>query len=652
MEKNRFSLDLNIKEYIYQSFFLNGVWFALLILAVWSYQPGLTGWFLLDDFANLQVLGASPGGVHNWETFWTYLTGGFSGPTGRPVSLLSFLMDAQNWPADSAPFKKTSLLIHLASATVLWRLLRCMLRQMAAPKYEVIALVAASIWLLHPFLLSTTLYVVQRMTQLSAFFVLVGLWGYLHGREQFGINPVKSYLWMSASITIGTVIAVFSKENGALLPLLAFIIEWVMRAHTPKPQPGRVWVCIFMFLPSLAVLGYLALRIDFSPDLWPHRNFNQIERLWTESRILWDYIFNLLAPAIERQGLIRDDFIVSRGWMDPPTTLPSVIGIISLLISGVFFRRCFPLLSLALLFFLAGHVMESSVVGLELYFEHRNYLPSALLFLPLGSLIGWLDSKKKKLSLLASISVMIFMAFLLHQRAFLWSDTEFLETYWAMNRPYSIRSHIYVAEKMMEGKKTLEADAYLEDANRIITDSSALKILWLLNRIDMNNANQADFKEVANFIRSHRIDSQVTTGLILLDYRVRDVPVNEEHVKGVLEIVKAIKDNPGLKKSFPHLVKMVDLSHASLLLSLKKWQEARNQMVIAMREMDDTDEALDIVTGIAAMNRQQDALSLIPYLRDILDRQPRWRMLRSKEEYLRKIDDLERKLREDLVEQE
>ena len=205
---------------------------------------------------------------------------------------------------------------------------------------------------------------------------------------------------------------------------------------------------------------------------------------------------------------------------------------------------------------------------------------------------------------------------------------------------------------MMEGKKTLEADAYLEDANRIITDSSALKILWLLNRIDMNNANQADFKEVANFIRSHRIDSQVTTGLILLDYRVRDVPVNEEHVKGVLEIVKAIKDNPGLKKSFPHLVKMVDLSHASLLLSLKKWQEARNQMVIAMREMDDTDEALDIVTGIAAMNRQQDALSLIPYLRDILDRQPRWRMLRSKEEYLRKIDDLERKLREDLVEQE
>ena len=30
----------------------------------------------------------------------------------------------------------------------------------------------------------------------------------------------------------------------------------------------------------------------------------------------------------------------------------------------------------AVLFFLAGHILESSIFPLELIFEHRNYLPS------------------------------------------------------------------------------------------------------------------------------------------------------------------------------------------------------------------------------------------------------------------------------------
>lgn len=35
-------------------------------------------------------------------------------------------------------------------------------------------------------------------------------------------------------------------------------------------------------------------------------------------------------------------------------------------------------------FFLAAHLVESSVIALELYFEHRNYLPSVGIFISLG----------------------------------------------------------------------------------------------------------------------------------------------------------------------------------------------------------------------------------------------------------------------------
>lgn len=43
-----------------------------------------------------------------------------------------------------------------------------------------------------------------------------------------------------------------------------------------------------------------------------------------------------------------------------------------------------PLVSLAILFFFLNHGVESTIYPLELVFEHRNYLPSFFLFLPLA----------------------------------------------------------------------------------------------------------------------------------------------------------------------------------------------------------------------------------------------------------------------------
>ena len=120
-------------------------WAALLLLAFWAYAPGMAGGFLLDDDFNLESLGDSSGGVHDWESLRVYLSSGFSGPTGRPLSLLSFLLDARNWPADPEPFKRTNLIIHLATATILWQMLRSLLKQfsLAARQKEIIALLAA-----------------------------------------------------------------------------------------------------------------------------------------------------------------------------------------------------------------------------------------------------------------------------------------------------------------------------------------------------------------------------------------------------------------------------------------------------------------------------------------------------------------------------
>jgi tetratricopeptide (TPR) repeat protein len=47
-----------------------------------------------------------------------------------------------------------------------------------------------------------------------------------------------------------------------------------------------------------------------------------------------------------------------------------------------------PLIAYSILFFFINHIIEGSVIPLELVFEHRNYLPSAFVFVPVA--IVWI----------------------------------------------------------------------------------------------------------------------------------------------------------------------------------------------------------------------------------------------------------------------
>src|SRR5207344_419278 len=119
--------------------------------------------------------------------FWRYLTSGTADPIGRPVALLSFLIDARNWPADPAPFLRTNLLLHLLNGCLLFSLLRRLgsVLDESAAHNDAAALVASGMWLLHPLFVSTTLYAVQREAMLPVTFTLLGLLAFVHGRIRF-----------------------------------------------------------------------------------------------------------------------------------------------------------------------------------------------------------------------------------------------------------------------------------------------------------------------------------------------------------------------------------------------------------------------------------------------------------------------------------
>jgi hypothetical protein len=211
---------------------------GVLFLTALIYWPGLAGSFLFDDYPNLEKLGTR-GPIESFELLRQYVTSGFSGPTGRPLSLLSFLIDANNWPTDPWPFKRTNVVIHLIVGVVLFATTHKLFVSIGRSARDAswIALLATSLWLVNPFLVSTTLYAVQRMTQLAALFALGGIWFYLRGRELLAIDPRRGYATLCIGLPVFTLLAMLSKENGALLPLLVLVLHATLNRRWATPAP-------------------------------------------------------------------------------------------------------------------------------------------------------------------------------------------------------------------------------------------------------------------------------------------------------------------------------------------------------------------------------------------------------------------------------
>lgn len=482
----------------------------LTVVAGLVYLPGLSGGFLFDDYPNLEDMG-NYGGVVDLETFRAFIFSGWSGPTGRPVSLASFLLNDNTWPSHAPRFKKTNLLIHILCGLLLcWTTLLLLrnFKSVSERQAQWVAVLACALWLLHPYMVSTTLYVVQRMAQLATLFCLVGIAWYLCARMQLIRTPRRAYISMSLALAMGTLLATFSKENGALLPLLILVIEFCL----PKEgKPAWQWRAVFLWLPSIAIMLLLARYIDFSDNPWPNRNFNQIERLLTETRIVSEYLLHLFVPRIEGNGLYQDGYVISKGLFEPVSTFLAIAFLLMLIILAFFARKRAPLVTLAILFFFAAHLMESTVVGLELYFEHRNHLASLFLFLPLAY-YGVVFSGRFKLLPMILIIILGLFASMTWMRASLWGDSEKLEMYWLQSAGDSPRAINSMAAFYINNGQYEKANDYLAVESERLAHSSLLTIRLLLQKIYVGVATEQDFTQAATRLQIQQFDAQTVRG--------------------------------------------------------------------------------------------------------------------------------------------
>lgn len=608
------------------------------------YLPGLQGGFLFDDFPNLDAMNAM-GEITNWETFHAFVFSGWSGPTGRPISLASFLLDDNTWPSHAPRFKQTNVLIHILCGLLLcWAslLLARNFKSVTEQQAQWIAVLACALWMLHPYMLSTTLYVVQRMAQLATLFSLAGIVLYLHTRLQLAIQPKRSYFWMAFAIGVFTVLATFSKENGALLPLLILCIEFCL----PKEgKPAWKWRAVFLWLPSL-VLGYkLASYVNFSDNPWPNRNFNQVERLLTEARIVCEYLLHLFVPRIEGNGLYQDGYVVSRSLWQPVTTLPAILFVISLAVSAFWIRKKAPIVTLAILFFFAAHLMESTVIGLELYFEHRNYQAALFLFLPLAwYCVVWV-SRYKLLPLIALV-VLGILSGMTWLRASLWGDSDRLELHWVQSATNSPRAINSMAAFYMNRGEFDKANAYLEEQSERLEKSSLLTARLLLQKVFAGMASEQDFKEAAERLQHQEFNAQTVKAVrtIVETITERD---NHEHAHHALDLLDSMSSSPVYGK-FPLFIRLQHYMRAQLYLYLEQPEPMLTEYSAAMKRYNETDAALAMVSEAATARYYLEALQLLDQAEEVFKKQPNKKLKRTREAYSSEFEYLRNILQNDL----
>lgn len=446
----------------------------LLILTACIYWPGLGGPLLLDDHQNLEALMGLETGVADWREVLAVRGYSFG---GRPVAMLSFIGNWLTNAGDVWSLKLTNLMIHLLCGVLLYwlsaRLLGEPLARVAAGRWW-LALLIAALWLLAPMLVSTVLYVVQRMAQLSTLFVLCGLLCYVGGRQRLAERRGAGIVLMLLGFVVFWPLAALSKQNGALLPLLALVVEFSF-FERPAAQSDRRLVhallAVVVGLPALAALAVLVFYPGAMGGIFEAREFSAYERLLTQSRVLFDYAFNLLMiPGGSALGLFHDDFTISRRLLQPPITIVAIAGWLAVLIAAWRLRGGpWAAVIFGPLFFLAAHALESTVLPLELYFEHRNYLPSAGLFVSVGVVAGRLVEVTRLKRLLIAVIVLIPLAhgILTAARVLNWRSHEALMLASASAHPDSGRVHTGLADLYIHRGELDKALEHLDRADAI-----------------------------------------------------------------------------------------------------------------------------------------------------------------------------------------
>lgn len=510
--------------------------YSLLIIILgftaFLYWSGLFGDYVFDDPANILDKQQIAITSLDWDSLKAAWYSGDAGPLGRPISMLSFALNHYFTGFEPFYFKLTNLFIHLINGLLVFiislKLFQWLSRQYQAISFEstsYLACLVSLIWLIHPLNLTSVLYVVQRMTSLSALFGLLALAIYCIWRTRTitGVNTVL----VSCGIAVSLLASILSKESGVLfIPLIYWVELIVFQAKNLKFRPiyiKKIKLIHMLFLGGIvAGLVFLYLLPPYlNPANFARREFTLVERLLTESRVIFYYLKMTFYPLLSDLSLYHDDFAISKSITQPIKTLYSLAGLLGITLACLVLVKKHPMLLFAWGWYVISQLLESTFISLELIHEHRNYFGIIGFVFTAVYYIAQINNKKIQpfIYVLGAIYIAN-LAWTTWQRSEIWSNLVDHAAYEAAMHPQSDRANYQLARiymKLMQNSPKQQA-YYAELAEKALAQSKQSYM----------PANGAWFAELhlASYLKQ-TIKQQTIDELI---YRLKNYPFQNSNI--------------------------------------------------------------------------------------------------------------------------
>ncbi len=316
--------------------------------------------------------------------------GGVLAPRG--LTNLTFAVNfALSGPSLGA-FHATNIAMHLASGVLALLVLRRVF-----PGRALLAAVGALVFVAHPLQTQAVTYVVQRLAVVAALLCLAATYLYLLARDalETGASPLNArFLAPYTGALVCGAAALLGKENAAALPALILVCELFLPRAATRPGWRRLlWIVPFAAVPAYYGLTTLGLRFllpaggaaapaSVEADVVGDPGAaSRLAYLSTELEVIWRYVRLVVWPV----GQVFDAGIAVSPQPFRAASVAAGGALAAVVAASVALRKRAPQAAFGALWFLAALSVESSVILLDPYFEHRLYLP----MLGASALIAW-----------------------------------------------------------------------------------------------------------------------------------------------------------------------------------------------------------------------------------------------------------------------
>ena len=244
------------------------------------YWPSLRDAFLFDDgrYVAINPIIDSPNGLYR---FWFTR----DALDYYPVSNTSLWIEWRLWGGNAVGYRVTNLILHIATALLVWRVLRRLL----IPG----AFLAGLLFAVHPVNVEAVAWISQRKDLMALFFALLSIDWYLRELEQPNTDntpPTIAWYWLSL---LAFVLAMLSKGSVTTTPFVILLIVWWLYGRVTMRDLQNALPFIFI----AALLGAVNAWYQLHGDPVPHAPF--ATRLAGAGAVVWFYLAKALLPIAQ-----------------------------------------------------------------------------------------------------------------------------------------------------------------------------------------------------------------------------------------------------------------------------------------------------------------------------------------------------------------